>query len=123
MFDVGMLGAISNLSPHAILNYDYGSYKGYFAENFVLQELLARENDPLYSWQESSAQVEFLMEKDGKVIPIEVKAGNTTKAKSLSAFAKKYQPPYRVIVSGKPYMISNDGQVKNFPLYLAGFLL
>jgi hypothetical protein len=37
-FDVGLLGSISQLPPKAILDYDYGRYKGYFAENFVAQE-------------------------------------------------------------------------------------
>ena len=122
-FDVGMLGAISNLSPQTILNYEYGSYKGYFAENFVLQELFASGLGPLYSWQESKAQVEFLLEKDDQIIPIEVKAGNSTKAQSLGVFAKKYSPPYRVKVTGKPQSESNDGSLKNCPLYLAGFYL
>jgi len=121
MFDVGMLGALSSLSPNAILGYEYGSYKGYFAENFVLQEFLANEKGPLYAWQESSAQVEFLIEKAGRVIPIEIKAGNVTKAKSLRVFAEKYKPPFRVKISGKPMSVSNDGLVRNYPLYLAGF--
>ena len=42
LFDVGILGELSDLSPQSILNYDYRSYKGYFAENFVAQKFLAR---------------------------------------------------------------------------------
>jgi hypothetical protein len=50
-----MLGALSQLSPRAILDYDYGTYKGFFAENFVAQELLCHNIDHLYCWQEGSA--------------------------------------------------------------------
>ena len=57
-FDVGILGALSNLPPAAIMEYDYGTYKGYFAENFVAQELLAK-NTQLYSWMEGAAEVNF----------------------------------------------------------------
>lgn len=121
MFDVGILGTVSKLSPQAILGYDDGSYKGYFAENFVVQELNVRGFGPLYSWREGTAQLEFLLEENAKVIPVEVKAGNTIKAKSLKEFAKKYHPPRQIKISGKPMQVSNDGQVYNYPLYLAGF--
>ncbi len=43
MFDVGALGAMSGLEPKLIYDYDYGSYKGYFAENFVAQQLIATQ--------------------------------------------------------------------------------
>lgn len=121
LFDVGMLAYVSDLSPEAILKYDYGSYKGYFAENFVLQEYITATEKKLYAWQESSAEIQFLIEKQGQVVPVEVKAGNSTKAKSLAEFARKYNPPYRVKVTGKPFSISNDGKSKNIPLYLIGF--
>lgn len=44
IFDVGILGALNNLEPKSILDYDYGTYKGYFAENFVAQEFIYRAN-------------------------------------------------------------------------------
>lgn len=119
-FDVGMLGSMSGLSPKAILDYDYGSYKGYFAENFVAQELTSQGRDSLFSWQEQNAEVEFLLEVDGKVIPIEVKSGSVTKAKSLQAFTEKYHPPYQVIFSGKLFSEERRGTSRHYPLYLAG---
>lgn len=120
MFDVGILGSMSDLSPKSILDYDYGSYKGYFAENFVAQDLLAAGKDKLFSWQERRAEIEFLMEMNGNVIPIEVKSGSVTKAKSLKVFAEKYNPPCQVVFSSKPLDSGNRKIVHHYPLYLAG---
>lgn len=61
-----------------------------------------------YSWQENKAEVEFLIEIDGKAIPIEVKSGSVTKAKSLSIFSGKYTPPFQIIFSGKPFPPQRD---------------
>ncbi len=120
LFDVGMLGHMSGLPPKAILDADYGSYKGYFTENFIAEEFLARGREELFSWQEGKAEVEFLIESQGDVIPIEVKAGLATKTKSLNLFAEKYKPPYRVIFSKRPLDVSRERGVHYYPLYLAG---
>ncbi len=120
MFDVGILGSMSDLPPKSILDYDYGSYKGYFAENFVAQELIAAGKDKLFTWQERTAEVEFLVEINGNVIPIEVKSGTITKAKSLKVFSEKYNPIYQIIFSGKPFEPSGQKAVHHYPLYLAG---
>lgn len=121
LFDVGILGAMCALPPKVILDYDYGSYKGFFAENFIAEELIHREPNSLYSWQEKTAEVEFLLEIEGQAIPIEVKSGSITKAKSLRHFAEKYHPPYEIIFSAKTPKI--EGNLRYYPLYLAGKFL
>jgi hypothetical protein len=122
LFDVGILGSMSGLPPKVILEYDYGSYKGFFAENFAAQELIGHGRDDLYSWQENQSEVEFLTDVEGEVIPIEVKSGSITKAKSLEIFSQKYKPPFRVILSGKPLHIDSSKETHYYPLYLAGFI-
>ncbi|MDX8430929.1 MAG: AAA family ATPase [Candidatus Algichlamydia australiensis] len=118
LFDVGILGSMAGLSPNVLLKATYGSYKGYFAENFVAQELLASGQEDLYCWQEKRMEVEFILDVQGEVIPMEVKAGRITKAKSLHIFAEKYRPPFQVIFSGKPFC--EKPKIKLYPLYLAG---
>lgn len=118
-FDIGILGALSHLEPGEILRQDYGSYKGYFAENYVAQEFLCHGQN-LYSWQENTAEVEFLLQADGKVIPIEVKSGRVTHAKSLYIFATKYNAPFRVIFSANPIQVNESSGVYRYPLYLSG---
>lgn len=119
LFDVGLLGAMSHLSPQSILTYDYGSYKGYFAENFVAQALLTTGLHSLYSWQEKLAEVEFLYDSNGKPIPLEVKSGSVTHAKSAKIFADKYHSPYRVIFNANNLDCSTA--IHRYPLYLAGW--
>lgn len=119
VFDVGMLGALSGLSPKTILDYQYGTYKGYFAENFVVQEFVSANCKDLYSWQEGRSEVEFVRNIDGNILPIEVKSGNITHARSLQKFVEKYASKYRTIMSGRPFKIDERNGVHCYPLYLA----
>jgi hypothetical protein len=118
-FDIGILGAISKLSPKSILIYDYGTYKGYFAENYVAQEFLCSGIDDLFCWREGTSEVEFLREINGKIFPIEIKSGWVTRAKSLDVFSRKYSPDYRVIMGARCLNIDIKRKVHRYPLYLA----
>lgn len=122
LFDVGILGAMMDLSPRTILQYDYGTYKGFFAENYVAQCFEAANAGPLFSWCEKRAEVEFVRQIEDEIIPVEVKAGWVTKSKSLWAYAQKYNPPYRVILSAHPLRIDRENQIHRYPLYLASYL-
>lgn len=119
IFDVGILGALSGLAPKTILDYQYGTYKGYFAENFVAQEFISENRKELYSWQHDRSEVEFLRNIDGDILPIEVKSGTVTHAKSLQRYVDKYSPKYRTIMSGRPLKIDSRNGVHCYPLYLA----
>ena len=118
-FDVGILGAMSRLPPKTILDYQYGTYKGYFAENFIAQEFKCAGEGQLYSWREKTAEVEFLREVNGDVLPIEVKSGQITQAKSLKVFSDKYHPSYRTVMSARNLKIDDAHGVHHYPLYLA----
>lgn len=118
LFDVGILGSMSGVPPKVILEYNYGSYKGFYAENFIAQQFLAGGRENLFSWQEGRSEVEFLLEVDGAAIPIEVKSGSVVKAKSLKIFSEKYKPPYQVIFSALPLNITEHDR-HYYPLYLA----
>jgi uncharacterized protein len=119
LFDIGILGALSQLPAKSILGYEYGAYKGYFAENYVAQEFVCSGVSNVYSWREKTAEVEFLREVDGVVLPVEVKSGWVTQAKSLKVFAEKYKPPYRTVMSAnKPYF-DNRNNIHRYPLYFA----
>lgn len=98
-FDVGLLGAVSNIDPALILKYDYGSYKGYVAENFVAQELLAAGVHDLFCWEGRTSEVEFLLETPSGIVPLEVKSGWVTKSKSLNVFIERYNPQQSIILS------------------------
>jgi uncharacterized protein len=122
LMDVGLLGAMVGLAPRAIAAYDYGSYKGYFAENFVLQEMIVAGESNIASWARNTSEVEFLWERDGEITPVEVKAGISAKAKSLGVYYARYNPRMSVLLSGRPATVDAGGGRLNLPLYLASRL-
>lgn len=117
LFDVGLLGSMSQITPKMIFDYDWGTYKGFFVENFVAQSFLAGGIEKLFSWQEKTAEVEFLYEKDGYAIPIEVKSGWIKQAKSIKIFSDKYHSPYYVLFNADHPLLKD--RVRRYPLYLA----
>jgi uncharacterized protein len=120
LFDVGLLGALGQLPTAAILQQDFGSFKGYCAENFVAQEFHAAGLRSV-CWREGRAEVEFLFEREGCVVPVEVKSGHVTHAKSLGSFQAKYQPPAAYILSGRAGAKPSSVR-RHLPIYMAAKL-
>lgn len=117
LFDVGILGAMIGLRPSTVVEYDFGSYKGYLAENFVARELVSKGID-LFCWREGTSEVDFLIEDETGLVPIEVKSGQSNLAKSLGVFIKKYQPRHVVKLSGRcPDRRSASDGYEQLPLY------
>lgn len=118
LFDTGILGSMLHLDPATIHQYDFGQFKGFIAENAVLNQLLCSEIDPVYAWREGSSEIEFLIPHGNQVIPIEVKAGVNTKAKSMRVFREKYAPKIAVLLTA---LGTNqiDAGLLHAPLYLA----
>ncbi len=121
MHDVGILGAMSGTSSSMLLdgNTLFTNFKGALAEQFVLQELAANGIEPRYWTSDSgNAEVEFVIQGEKEVFPIEAKAGINTKAKSLRVYKELFNPPYAIRTSLQPY---HDGEnVKDIPLYAFG---
>jgi len=117
--DVGLLGSMLNLAPNVLINQDYGTTKGFFAENFVAAEFIAAGEKSLYSWRERNSEIEFLLDDNGSVIPVEVKSGLRTRSQSLRQFFIKYAPKQAIRISAKPLAVS-DKPVLDIPLYYAG---
>lgn len=109
---------MSNLTPKVIYDYDYGSFKGYFAENFIAQEFLYAGANSLFGWNEKNSEIEFLQEVDGAIIPVEVKSGWVVQAKSLKIFRERYNPLCSFIFSAKNLSVNED--LIRSPHYLAG---
>jgi len=117
--DVGLLGSMLNLSPNVLINQDYGTTKGFFAENFVAAEFRAAGEHSLYSWRERNSEIEFLFDDEGSVVPVEVKSGLRTRSQSLRQFFIKYTPKQAIRISGK-MLGGADRPVFDIPLYYAG---
>ncbi len=118
--DTGLLGALGDISPGAIIRQNdlFATFKGAFCENYAAQELISSGYSPLYSWASNTSEIEFMLEIDGSVFPIEVKAGLSGKLKSLNVFAGRYKTPYRTRFSGRGLEINTAARMHSYPLYL-----
>jgi len=117
--DVGLLGAQSSLSPQTTIDGHllFTEFKGALTENYVAQELIATRNKGTYYWSsEGTAEVDFLMEEDHTIYPLEVKAGINQRKKSLLVYDQKYSPPK--LIRTTAMNLKHDGKVYNYPLYL-----
>jgi len=118
MFDIGMLGSMLEISYSNIKNQDYGITKGFFAENFIACEFKAMGYENLYSWAESKSEIEFLyVGTESEIVPVEVKSGRRTKAKSLKNYIERYSPERTVKLVGK--VGGSDKKNLVVPLYYA----
>lgn len=118
--DIGVLGVMADLDPGVIRSWDFGTYKGYFCENFVARELKTLGYN-LYAWNEGQSEIEFLISKGGENIPVEVKAGKVTKAKSLGVFLGKYNPDQSILLSARSLALDSSGK-KKIPLYFSSWI-
>lgn len=117
--DVGLLGAQSSLSPQLIIDGDllFTEFKGALTENYVAQELIATQNKQPYYWiSEGTAEIDFLIEADHAIYPLEVKAGTSQKKKSLLVYNQKYAPSQ--LIRTTAMNLKHDGNIYNYPLYL-----
>lgn len=116
--DVGLLGAMSDLDARSILekNELFTEFKGALTEQYVYQQIISEtEYTPYYFSASSHTEIDFLIQKEGQVIPLEVKAEENVKAKSLKAYFNKYNPPYAVRTSMMDYR--KEEWMVNIPLY------
>ncbi len=121
LFDIGLLGHMLNISYRTQVDQNY-DYKGYFAENFVQQELTARSGRPTYSWQMARAEIEFIHQsQDDAFIPVEVKSSVRTRARSLRSYLERYNPSRAIILAGKQHDFTRR-PVEIWPLYEAQFI-
>jgi predicted AAA+ superfamily ATPase len=113
--DMGIALKMLNISFADVLSGNMGQYMGAIAENYVATEL-DKLGMPLRHWTSgNTAEVDFLLETNDGVIPVEVKAGDNVRAKSLRYYIEKYHPPYAIRVSSKNFGMESG--IKSIPLY------
>ena len=116
--DVGLLCAMAEIAPTVILGEDdlFKEFKGSLTEQFVLQQLKSKGVQPNYWTTEGSqAEVDFIIQKGSEVIPIEVKAAENLKSKSLKIYYEKFHPNFCYRFSMSNYR-EQDWMI-NIPLY------
>lgn len=122
LLDVGLLSALSGLDAKTILkgNEVFAEFKGALTEQYVLQQLLTDSDYVPYYYSEtkSKAEIDFIIQKDSMIVPVEVKAEENLKAKSLKLYCEKFKPDMAVRTSMSNYR-EQDWMV-NIPLWGIG---
>lgn len=121
--DVGILNSILKISISDILNDNISLYKGVIVENYVANELVSNGHN-LYYYRNSNNtnEIDFLLYNEDGIIPIEIKASNNTKSKSLGNYIEQFNPKYSIRISTKDFGYDPKNKIKSIPLY-ATFLL
>lgn len=94
---------------------DLNDFKGGMTENYVNQTLIVNGYKTYYWSSERGAEVDFVIQKDGQIIPIEVKSADNVKSKSLGVYMSQYKPSYAIKISSKNFGFEDNK--KTIPLY------
>lgn len=119
MSDIGLMGAMSKLPAQSLLsgNALFSDFKGALTEQYVMQQLKTNAELSIYYWSADSSrgEIDFLLQRDSDIIPVEVKAEENLQAKSLRSFVDKNPGLHGVRLSMSPYR--EQDWMTNYPLY------
>ena len=119
MLDIGLMGAMVNAAPAQVLlkNDIFKEYKGGMTEQYVLQQMKSKGISPIYyhNTNDSRLELDFIIQRGGEMIPIEVKAEGNVRANSLTALLTRNPQLHALRYSMLPY--KQQGNLTNIPLY------
>lgn len=123
LVDVGLLRRLSQLAPSAFGegNRLFTEFKGALTENYVLQTLVTQfEVEPRY-WSQTNPpyEVDFLIQRENDIFPVEVKAETNTKSKSLKKYKELFADQVKLRIRFSLDNLKLDGDVLNIPLFMA----
>lgn len=122
--DCGLLRRLAHLPATVVTDpiANYTEFKGAMAENAVLQSIMPLLDDqkPYYWTSSGTAEVEFVIQWDDEIIPVEVKAENNISGNSLAVYTKKYSPRYRMRFS--MLNLQYNDRMLSSPAPLAGWM-
>lgn len=120
LLDCGLLGAMSETPPEIMLvaNNGMGEAKGAFTENYMMSQLVAAYNTSVFYFSnEAKLEIDFLIQHGSNIVPIEAKAEENLRSKSLSTFVAAHQGMHGLRFSMSDYR--EQGWMTNIPLYAA----
>lgn len=117
MNDVGLLRKMANTTYRDIVDSQNNIFKGIMSENYVANQLMANGIENLYYYknEQSTMEIDFLLQTDDGIIPVEVKSAENTQSKSLKSYINKFNPKYSIRISTKNFGFVNN--IKSIPLY------
>lgn len=122
--DTGVLRRLAQLDPQAVMegNRLFTEFKGALTENFILNSLLPQmQAMPGYWKSGNQAEVDFILQHQNEIIPVEVKSDIHIRSKSLSVYRQKYNPPISIRFSLRNF--KKEEGFLNIPLFMADYLL
>ena len=123
LVDVGLLARLSQLSPSTFGegNRLFTEFKGALTENYILQGLSTQfEVSPRY-WSENNYEVDFIIQNENNIIPIEVKAETNIKSRSLQKFKEKFKDDIKLRVRFSFENLKLDDDLLNIPLFMVDY--
>ena len=117
--DLGLLCAKKDLAANDVLYMveELNDFKGGMAENYVNVQLSINGYNTYYWESDRKAEIDFIIQRAGQIIPIEVKSADNTKAKSLKVYMEAYKPAYAIKLSTKNFGLKDNEKI--VPLYAA----
>lgn len=117
--DMGLLCAKKDVAANDILYMvdELNDFKGGMTENYVNVQLLINGYNTYYWQSERGAEIDFVIQREGKLIPIEVKSADNTRAKSLKVYMDTFSPEYAIKLSSKNFGFEDNKKI--VPLYAA----
>jgi predicted AAA+ superfamily ATPase len=119
LVDVGLLAAMGDIDPKTLLegNTIFSEFKGALTEQYVFQQLNSADDPVIYYWSadRSTAEIDFIAQLNGNIVPIEVKAEENLQAKSLKVYVEKFHPEVCVRTSMSDFR--KQEWLTNLPLY------
>lgn len=129
LIDIGLMQRLTHLPVSVELRQEdlLAIYRGKLAEQFAAQELLVSQNRELYYWAREDGgkpvEVDYLIQREGRVCPIEVKSGGSGTLRSLHALLAAHpECPEGIVLYSGPYGWRPESRVRFVPLYYAGSL-
>lgn len=121
--DVGLLRRLSRVTPQTVIQGDalYTEFRGAFAENYVLQALRKQYGKNIFYWTDENSryEVDFIVQHENFIIPVEVKSGKNIISTSMKNYASRFEDITKLRVRFSMKNLALDENVLNIPLYLA----
>ena len=118
LHDTGLIKTMAGVPNTAILLEEAYQFKGQLAENYILEQITGKfDIEPFYFADNAGREIDFMLQVDTEIIPIEVKSGSNVKAISLKNYLEKRKPRYAIRFSENNF--SRNENLLNIPLYMA----
>ena len=103
-------------------NRIFSEFKGALSENFILESLSSYLENSISYWDEAPYEVDFLIQIDNDIFPIEVKSGTNVHSLSLKKYQEKYNKETKLLIRFSLLNLTLDGNILNVPLFMVDLL-